>query len=322
MKKLSIIIPMYNSSVFIEKAVFSILQSSLEKEFYDILIIDDGSTDNSLNIVQKISLEFNNVKVVIQENGGAGKARNTGIKYANSEYIWFFDSDDTAVTNLGVIPAQLKKYKNIDIFSYHYNWVKGNDKIIGIGNSQPLVKCDKVFSGREAILQGYKPGSVCGLIIRTDFLRENALCFRTDITQEDSEFTYRMFALASRVLFSSHLIYNYLLYNSQRNSPHGIRLQEKYYLDAIEVAKSFKELALSFQNSDYILYMKINDYADSVLFGIVWSVFKWRIKGRYAVVRYSILQKMKEYGFFPLGQYKKRRKNILRRLLNIELFLK
>lgn len=320
MKKLSVIIPMYNSSAFIEKAVSSILQSSLEKEFYDILIIDDGSTDDSLNIVQRLSLEFDNIKVITQENGGAGMARNTGIKYADSEYIWFFDSDDAAEKNLDVIPTRLKKYKNIDIFSYRYNWIQENNEIIGIGNSQQSIKCDKVFSGREVILQGYKPGSVCGLIIRTNFLRENGLCFRSDITQEDSEFTYRMFALASQVLFSTSLIYNYLLYNSQRNNPLGTRLQEKYYLDTVEVAKSFKELALSFLHSDNALYMKINNYADSVLFGIVWSILKGKIKG--SVVRHSILQKMKEYGFYPLGQYKDWRRNLLRHLLNSEFLLK
>lgn len=89
----SIIVPCYNADIYIKKCLESILQQTYIK--LEIIIINDGSTDNSLNICQQLQLQDKRIKIINQENKGASIARLEGIKQAKGEYLSFVDSDDT-----------------------------------------------------------------------------------------------------------------------------------------------------------------------------------------------------------------------------------
>lgn len=91
-KKISVIIPVYNSEKNIKKTVNSILNQTYQN--IEIILVDDGSTDNSYAICKKYSKKYNNIKVYTKKNEGPGPARNLGIRHANGEYIGFVDSDD------------------------------------------------------------------------------------------------------------------------------------------------------------------------------------------------------------------------------------
>ena len=98
MPKISVIVPVYN----VEKYLKECLESIINQTFKDIEIIciNDGSTDNSLDILNQYAEKDNRIKVITQSNQGLSAARNTGIKYANGEYISFIDSDDYIDTSL------------------------------------------------------------------------------------------------------------------------------------------------------------------------------------------------------------------------------
>lgn len=88
--KLSIIIPMYNSELYIEKCVNSVLRQNMED--YEVIVVDDGSSDNSMAILSKIqSLRLH---IYSKPNGGQSSARNLGLNKAKGEYVFFIDSDD------------------------------------------------------------------------------------------------------------------------------------------------------------------------------------------------------------------------------------
>lgn len=106
----SIIIPVYNSEKYIDVCINSILNQSLGD--FEVLIIDDGSTDESSSIIEQYSLQDNRIKLYLQQNSGPGIARNLGIKYAVGEYVLFLDSDD---------------YLQIDALERLFNWVKCNN---------------------------------------------------------------------------------------------------------------------------------------------------------------------------------------------------
>lgn len=90
--KVSVIVPVYNQEKYLEQCVKSILVQTLhEAEF---IFVDDGSTDSSLSMLKEYEKQDSRVKVITQENGGAGKARNTGLSVARGEYLSFLDSDD------------------------------------------------------------------------------------------------------------------------------------------------------------------------------------------------------------------------------------
>jgi len=90
--KISVIVPVYNSEKYLEEMIGSILRQSYTD--YELILIDDGSTDKSSDICDKYALKYNKVKTIHKINSGAGAARNTGIEIASGEYIMFVDSDD------------------------------------------------------------------------------------------------------------------------------------------------------------------------------------------------------------------------------------
>lgn len=93
--KLSIIIPFYNVVDYIEESIVSVMTA--DDFSYEVLLVDDGSTDGSHEVAKKFAQNFDNVKLIMQENKGLGAARNLGVQYAQGEYIVFLDSDDLIV---------------------------------------------------------------------------------------------------------------------------------------------------------------------------------------------------------------------------------
>ena len=94
MLKLSIIIPVYNVEPYIAKCLDSCLHQDIPTDEYEIIVVNDGSPDNSVVIVKDYMQRYLNVRLVNRDNGGLSAARNTGLKEAKGEYVWFVDSDD------------------------------------------------------------------------------------------------------------------------------------------------------------------------------------------------------------------------------------
>ena len=88
--EISVIIPLYNKEKIIQQCVDSILTQSFQN--FELIIVNDGSTDNSLKIIEEI--QDSRIRIINQENGGQSKARNTGIKNANADWLYFIDADD------------------------------------------------------------------------------------------------------------------------------------------------------------------------------------------------------------------------------------
>lgn len=89
---ISIIIPVYNAEKYLKRCIDSILSQSFKK--YEIILVNDGSTDNSLHICSSYAILYNNVLLVSQRNSGVSSARNKGLSHAMGEYVMFVDSDD------------------------------------------------------------------------------------------------------------------------------------------------------------------------------------------------------------------------------------
>ena len=92
--QLSVIIPMYNAEKYIKRCIESVYRQDLDINNFELLVVNDGSTDNSLEIVKDYFTSYKNIRFFSQKNSGQGAARNLGIKHATGEYILFLDSDD------------------------------------------------------------------------------------------------------------------------------------------------------------------------------------------------------------------------------------
>ena len=104
---LSIIIPVYNTEAYIAECLDSCLHQDISLDEYEIVCVNDGSTDNSLAILQSYADRYQNVKIITKENTGVSDTRNVGIRESRGEYIWFVDSDDVVASNvLGALKAR------------------------------------------------------------------------------------------------------------------------------------------------------------------------------------------------------------------------
>ena len=123
MVKISIIMPIYNAEIYLEESVNSILNQNFED--FELICIDDGSTDNSLAILNEISKKDSRLRVISQKNLGAGAARNKGIKESLGEYICFIDSDDYVIPEYLEIAYDNITSNNSDIVFYKIGNIKG-----------------------------------------------------------------------------------------------------------------------------------------------------------------------------------------------------
>ena len=99
--KLSLIIPVYNVEQYIGRCLQSCLsQANVTAEDYELVIVNDGTKDNSMQVVEEMTRGCTNITVINQHNQGLSMARNVGLKAAKGEYVWFIDSDDWIESNM------------------------------------------------------------------------------------------------------------------------------------------------------------------------------------------------------------------------------
>jgi len=116
---ISIIIPAYNVEAYIEKCLNSIISSDLFERIFEIIMVNDGSTDNTLLKINSF-VDNNKIKIINKINGGVSTARNEGLKIAKGDYIWFINLDDYINKNISAIGDHkaLKAYDDIIYFNF------------------------------------------------------------------------------------------------------------------------------------------------------------------------------------------------------------
>ena len=122
MIKVSVIMPVYNSERYIEMAVNSVLEQDLNE--IELILVNDGSKDNSGGICDALSKRDKRVKVIHQENQGISAARNRGIKEAEGEYIAFIDNDDTYQEGMLKKIYEYAKSNNAEVVKYGYRVIE------------------------------------------------------------------------------------------------------------------------------------------------------------------------------------------------------
>lgn len=198
--KLSIVIPLYNKENYIEKCIKSILINK-NKEF-EVIIVDDGSTDNSGKICQKLIKEDNRLKYFYKRNGGCSSARNYGIKISKGEYIWFIDSDDCIKENaIDRILELLFKKECLILFGYQIICKNGN---IIKRIPKKIEKLNDIYN------QYLFFNSSCNKIYKKEIILENNIQFLENCHMgEDLNFNFKFFYYLTNLKIEKEIYYNY-----------------------------------------------------------------------------------------------------------------
>lgn len=206
---LSIIVPVYNVEDYIEECISSLLRIPIKNK--EIIVINDGSTDSSIDKVLKINSEH--IKVINQKNGGLSKARNTGIKNANGDYILFIDSDDFVINTKSIERMfNSAKQNELDIIIGNgYKYYSDENKTPIFNNNEPLN--NKVMDGQTYLKESIKINEFQAMvwlsIYKSAFIKENNFEFLDGYYHEDIDWTINLMLKSKRVMYSNELFYVY-----------------------------------------------------------------------------------------------------------------
>lgn len=196
---------MYKVEQYIKKCLLSCISQDIPYSEYEIICINDGSPDSSAEIAGEIAKQNNNIRIINQENQGLSVARNTGLKNAKGEYVWFVDSDDWIEENcLGRIISKLSDNLDILQLQYRHVWLEP----YSIKEFSPML-IKGIKTGIEVTLAGGLPSPAPFCIYRRKFLLDNDLKFMPGIYHEDSEFKPRVVYLARKITSDNVVSYNY-----------------------------------------------------------------------------------------------------------------
>ena len=312
---------MYNAEKYIGNCLDSIYGSDLPQDSFEVVVVNDGSKDKGPEIVAEYMKQHDNLSYYTQENQGQSTARNNGIKAAKGEYIWCVDADDSVERKLLHIYEDICNLGDLDIYAVLMRVIWSDHE--EMGSKQEHLQHNIIMSGRDAIIRGYDPASVCALFIRRDSMLNHGLFFKVGITHQDVELTYRLMAYASKVYFSNFVAYQYIKRNESTSVSMRPEKKIKYLSDDIIVSKSFANLANSFRGKDDKLADVIEDRSRTIHLSMVVNLFNHRKEYRKTGVTKGVLEKMKSAGFYPLkGDFGNYRRNLLSKFLNFEFLLK
>ena len=231
MKKVSVIVPVYNVEKYIDKCLNTLVNQTLKD--IEIIIVNDGSPDNSQEIIDKYQKKYpKKIKSYIKENGGQGSARNFGLEKATGEYIGYVDSDD---------------FIELDMYEKLYNKAKKNDlDIVICGNYCVTETGNKTEESDRRLFSDKKKNAFFGKmavwnkIYKRELLLNSNISFRSKLWYEDLDFTVQILSLAKKVGYVDKPLYNYLIREGSTMNNSNIKRNLEILLAFDEVLKNDK----------------------------------------------------------------------------------
>lgn len=236
----SIIVPVYNVEAYLKKCISSLVDQDLPKDDYEIIAVNDGSTDNSLIILENLKKEYSDIliNIVSQENKGLSEARNTGLKSANGLYIIFVDSDDILLPNTLREVINLCKENNLDVLEFGASGVTDSGSVTFTAKTNSN---NKVLSGEDYIATISYLGSACNKVYNLNFLNKNKLRFMPNVFIEDIEFNTRAVYKCDRIMATDLVIAHFLQRKGSITRTKNFSKSKKMIYDIFIVLNSINE---------------------------------------------------------------------------------
>ncbi len=255
MVKTSIIVPVYNTSKYLKDCFTSIFEQTQQE--IEVIAINDGSTDDSLNILEEIKSEHPEMMIFSQENKGLGAARNKGMELATGEFIYFIDSDDCLVSNAMELCYYYAKTHKADIIMFDAD-VFGD---IEPGKNQ--YDRSKIIKEQECVMSGEEyaqkywlktfSSSACLIYTSSSFLKKNNLKFIPETYYEDVDFHIKAFPLAKSIMYIPRKLYRR---RYRESSIMMSRFDERHAKDFLQIIREIDGQVHSAYNEKIIQEMQ------------------------------------------------------------------
>lgn len=259
MEKITVIVPVYNVELYLRDCIDSIINQTYTN--LEIILVNDGSTDTSLNICEEYASKNKNIKIINKENGGLSDARNYGLEKATGKYIMFVDSDDFLTPNSCELLYNAIKEHDVEFVSA--NFLFTNNK--GVPWKEPMFS--EKFQSRYLNIDEYLysfyliNSTVWNKIFKKDFLDKNRLKFKVGLLAEDAVFTTLAFLKAKETYYLKDIVYNYRQRETKKdNLSISFNCSVEYFK---KVSKAYKIIYENFKKYDQMDFYRYY-YAKSV----------------------------------------------------------
>ena len=201
----SVVVPIYNVQQYLPQCLDSLVNQQYKN--LEIICVNDGSTDNSLAILEKYKQRDDRIIIISQPNKGLSATRNTGLKHVTGEFVVFVDSDDWLELDAISLMSQIFKTPEIDFLCF-------GTQIHTEGNDDTASYYGRTYSKSRIVSTNSHwitkiNVSAWSKIYRTEFLKTNDLLFPVGLYYEDIAFYWKCISLARKIALSSHVLYNY-----------------------------------------------------------------------------------------------------------------
>lgn len=296
--KLSIIIPVYNVEQYLPKCLDSILNQSFKD--LEVICVNDGSTDNSLDILKEYKSKDNRVVILDKENEGSGVARNCAIDIAKGEYIYFVDSDDWLEDNALETMIHKADELNTDILIFGgLSYYEDIGKAGGYSKDKlPLKYFDRIFSSKDIKSDIFKfPSTAWTKLYKKDFLIKNNIRFQHIKVGQDQLPFFHSMIIAERIAILPENLYCY-----RKNRKGAVTaVKKKKNFSPIYVFYGIEELLEKLSKIDEYKYIFVNRYFSKATSWL--GRFQDDLKKDYFNEYTKLLEHVKEK--YPFGWWKK-----------------
>ncbi len=277
--KLSIVIPLYNKERYIDRCLKSVLAQDVSPNEYEIIIVDDGSTDTGSLIAQNYAEKHVNIQFFSQENAGPSAARNKGLETTKGDYVYFLDADDYLATNVLNCPLELCEQNNLDILQF-------NTKEIEEGSLPDLLplkledRALQVMDGVTYIAEHGFRNEAWRYLIKKDFLTDSGIKFIEGTLYEDAIFTASLFLKANRISKANLDVHRYVVVQNSiatsRDPAHNL----KFIHGMVYAVEKFHDLINGLNNSHvnyHRVVKRLKARQQSLVFALMIRTFKYRL---------------------------------------------
>lgn len=212
MTSASVIIPVFNTAPFLRKSLDSLLAQTHED--FQAICIDDGSTDDSLEILREYESKDSRISVVTKKNTGVADTRNLGLSLARGEYVYFLDADDWLDPALLSENISIANKQKCDVVMFGFREVTAESRVIATHApfvSQNYQSRDQVSASLSAILRENRINPVWNKLYRRSSIMKSRVVFPSQRVGEDALFNYKAFSSFSSVSTNANVYYNYVV---------------------------------------------------------------------------------------------------------------